>query len=642
MENFKERDIDIIQLKFPENIRRRPGKAIGSTDNPNVILREVIDNAVDEIFGSMRANHIWVRTNKYNPMCIVADNGRGLPIIWDKVEGKTKAELAVASLDAGSKFSKTIDTVATGMNGYGVSCTNALSDHFIVLSMVTKENYNKSIPAVKDMYDKNPGKSLFYFIEFKKGIKQDEGCIEEESAKDKWEIDFPSRMSTIVALSPDPEIFKSVEAHYPTKNLYYVKVVTEKFYKKLPKVTIDDSDVNHEFDPFKFEFTKDLSVKRWNGDVKAAKFYVNFELSKDMSDHEFTGSVNSLVCDNGVHLNYMKEAYKMALQKLYHFDHSHILNALKLNVIVLAGEVDFSSQTKERLTKLDGLWEEEVAPELSKEFIKIMKANKDYFDDHVERLNAYAATLTKISTINKIKNSMNHSGASSSKARSRMPAELVDALSSNRSECELFITEGKSAGGNIIQARTPDSTQAVIQLRGVPMNAINADLDTFLDNPEMQVIYRSIGAGVNEFHDVSNSRYGKMIIAADADPDGYRIAALIIGMFAKKMTFLLEKGMVYFLETPIYRQGDKYIYQSDDIEKELDTSKPFIRYKGLGKFNVSDLRVIATGKETRRLVQITLEDVDSALNLLTSSYARKCLMADKGILIDPFNLGIYL
>jgi DNA gyrase/topoisomerase IV subunit B len=318
------------------------------------------------------------------------------------------------------------------------------------------------------------------------------------------------------------------------------------------------------------------------------------------------------------------------------------LNGLKLNVIALAGEVDFSSQTKERLTKLDGLREDEVAPELSKEFIKIMRANKEYFDDHVERLNAYAATLTKISTINKIKSSMNGSGASNSRSRSKMPEGLVDAISNNRKECELFITEGKSAGGNIVQARTLDGTQAVIQLRGVPMNAVNADLDTFLDNPEMQVIYRSIGAGVNEFHDISNSRYGKIIIATDADPDGYRIAALVIGMFAKKMTFLIENGMVYFLETPIYKQGTKYIYQSDDIEKELDTSKPFIRYKGLGKFNVSDLKIIATGKDTRRLVQVTLDDAEYALTLLTSSYARKCLMIEKDILIDPFKLGLYL
>jgi len=100
--------------------------------------------------------------------------------------------------------------------------------------------------------------------------------------------------------------------------------------------------------------------------------------------------------------------------------------------------------------------------------------------------------------------------------------------------------------------------------------------------------------------------------------------------------------MVYFLETPIYKQGTKYIYQSDDIEKELDTSKPFIRYKGLGKFNVSDLKIIATGKDTRRLVQVTLDDAEYALTLLTSSYARKCLMIEKDILADPFKLGLYL
>jgi len=197
----------------------------------------------------------------------------------------------------------------------------------------------------------------------------------------------------------------------------------------------------------------------------------------------------------------------------------------------------------------------------------------------------------------------------------------------------------RSAEGSILKARN-NTYQAVMALRGIPMNTVNRDLDELFENEEMRSIISAIGVGVNEYHDLSNPRYGKIIIAADADADGGKIASLILGFFAKKMTFMIREGMVYVLDSPLYLQNNKYIFPTDDIDNELDKSKPFNRFKGLGELNVDDAKRVLVGNE-RRLVKINLGNVDYALSLLTSTNARKELIINKGLLIDPYNTGIF-
>lgn len=632
----EDKDIEIVHLKFPENIRKRPGMYIGGIDNADVILREVIDNSIDELFNCKNCN--TVISNKQGDWYVTSDNGRGIPIYITE-EGITAAELACSSLHAGSKFDKTLSSASIGLNGVGIKATNALSEKFIILSRVTIDNHTTSIHEVEGAPFKSDEPYHFYYIEFEKGIKTGEGCIGALKAFEKFGFEFPTDASTVTAFIPDKSIFKDVKASYPKKNMLYVKTVTEKFYGKTVKIILNGEEASSEFEPYQLQFMKWISISDYTGREKTAQFYVNFELDSNMSVMDITGSINSLPVDLGLHLRIAKDAYSDALSKCYNLGHNYTLNGLKMNVIVMCGEVDFASQTKERCTKLDDLTPNECIPELSKEFSKIIKANAEIFDGHVARLNEYAESLLQISTINKIKSMIVVAGEEGSRVRSKIPASVKDAASTDREKCELFIVEGKSAGGTIVKARDRNY-QGVIELRGVPMNAINADLDTLLDNEEMKNIISAIGVGVNEHYNMDNPRYGKIIIAADADPDGLRIASLIAGMIAKKMTFLIERGMVYVLETALYRQGDLYIYPGE--EELLDRSKGFKRYKGLGEINVDEAKIMITNQETRRLRQLTLDNVDHALSLLTSSFARKNLMIDSGVLIDPFNLGIFI
>lgn len=646
---IKDRDIDIKELEFPFNVRTRPGMYCGATDNPNVILREAVDNAIDESFGSTQCNKIFIVTKvnfDANPKqyYIVADNGRGIPIILDEKKHITKTKMALTILNAGSKFSRTLDTVSTGMNGVGISVSSALSEEFIICSKITEKNYDKSIPEVKELWlSHQPKEECFYVLGFKEGLQYLETAMTIGDIKSRWNVEFPEKMSTIVFFRPDPKIFTSTVAKYNTDNLMYLTQFHKLFYDKKVDIDIDGLKAQDYYKPYKFEFKVPISINTGllNEDgspkLKQAIFYVTFQCDTDMYTNDVTGSVNSLVVNRGIHLNYVRSAYRNSLKRYFNINHEYLTAGIMMDVIVMAGEVDFSSQTKENCVRIDGLYEYEVAPILESEFKKIFRANQDYFDDHVARLNEYAASLTKISAINKVKSMVVIASEAGKSVRSKLPSSVKDCFSEDRKECELYIVEGKSAGGSILKARD-ERTQAVIELRGVPLNSVNVDLDTLLDNKEMSTIISAIGVGVNEYFVEDSLRYGKVIIAADADPDGLRISSLLLGFFAKRITELVRLGHVYVLDSPFYKQDGKYIYPTDDIDSLLDRSKPFTRYKGLGEMSSYEASECLTGPG-RRLRRVTLDNVDDAIDLLTSTYSRKQLMIKNKLVVDPYNIG---
>lgn len=627
-----DQEINIVKLDWHEAIRTRSGMYIGGTENPSVLLREAIDNSIDELYGNNTTTKIYIDTTK--AWKVVADNGRGIPISWDDKYNMTKTELAVTSTHTGSKFNKT--DVAIGLNGVGLSATNALSSDFIVLSRITELNYNNSIPEVRDFYNNNPN-NIYYYIHFSKGIKQKEGAINYTDIESNFGFNFPPGMMTITAFIPDDTIFQSTEVSIPTKNLSYVHTIMDKIYHRRITIEVNGSDVKSEFEPYKYEFIKTISMTKGD-EERTATFYINFQPDNMMSVSEASGSVNSLVCNRGTHIEVAKSAYTDALKMVYGITHPNIFCGIRLNVILIASDVDFSSQTKERCTRIENFLFVQMASQLIPEFKRIMKRNNDEFSSHVERLNEYISSLTKISTINKIKNALATVGSNGARVQSKIPKSVRDAAINDRNQAELFIVEGKSASGSILNTRD-SRTQAVFELRGIPMNTINRDLDEIFDNEEMRSLISAIGAGVNEYFDINLARYGKIIIAADADPDGLKIASMVAGMIAKKMTFLIEKGMVYILRSPLFIQDGKFIYPEDT--NELDQSKPYTRIKGLGELRDDQAETIITNANTRRLYQLTLEDVEHALSLLTVTSARKMLMIDNNIVTDPFNLGLW-
>lgn len=637
----KDKEIDIIALPYPDNIRTRLGMYLGSNEDPSVGLREVIDNSVDELMGSISGTKIdiQIKQGQSGGYYVVADNGRGIPILWDDEYQMTKTQLAMTRINAGSKFDGK-GGISSGINGTGASAFNAVCDEYIVLSKITANNAKSSIDAVKDLWNRvniNVDEP-FYYIYFQKGIKIEEGADTKNNLQKKFGFEFPDKMSTITAFKPDPTIWLSTVANYNKKALQYVGVILDKFLHKTCQIFIDGVEVSDKFEPYQFEFIREINLPYNNDTIRHAKFYVNFDVDKDLSVQESSGSVNSIIVNRGLHVDCTRKAYCDALKNYFHIYHEHLTPGLKFNVICLASNVDYSSQTKERVTKIDNLWTEDIVPALSKEFRQIFRDNEEYFQSHVARLNEYAESLTKISAINKVKQIVG-TVEGGNRVRSKIPTSVKDAASNNRMECELYICEGKSAASTLIKARNP-KIHAILPLRGIPLNSINADLDTILDNEEMRGLITAIGSGVNEYFNLDSARYGKIILAADADADGGKICSMILGTIAKKMTFLLDDGRVFIAISPLYVQGDKKVYAGQDPAKIIDVSKSFKRYKGLGELNVSEAKEFFFNEDTRNLMQVTTGNLDYVFELLTISSVRKDLMVKNDIIVDKYNTGI--
>lgn len=641
--NIIDEEINIQELKFPNNIRKRLGMFLGSSENPDVALREVIDNAVDELFGYTACDKvdIQIKSGQKGSWYVVSDNGRGFPILLDNEKGITKVELAMTTLNAGSKF-ESKGNISNGLNGVGASAVNAVSNRYVVLSKITNKNFNKSIKAVEDLFNSVSTSEMFYFIEFAKGIKVDEGALLKNEAEVKFGFEFPEGMSTIAAFIPDDTIWKSTVANYNKKALSYVQVILKKFYDKEAVIIIDGKEVSDQFEPYAFEFIKEVKVdtKNYKGEDihKNAKFYINFDVDSDLSVHDTTGSVNSLIVNRGLHINYIESIYKDALKSHYNIQHDYTYCGLKLNVICLTPNADYSSQTKERCTKIDDLTYEEVYRELACEFHNIFADNNDYFETHVKRLNEYYDSIQSISAIQKVKQVVGTVDGGN-RVRSKLPSSVKDASSNNRSDCELFLVEGKSASGTMLKARNPE-IHAILELRGMVMNSINSDLDQIMDNAEMCSIITAIGAGVNEYFNIDNCRYGKIILSADSDYYGEKINAMLLGFITKKMTFLVKTGKVYIALAPLFHQGDVYVYPGQDPKDYLDYDKPFRRYKGIGEINIKEAKDFYFNPDTRNLLRVTLNNADYVFELLTSTYQRKQLMITNDIIIDKYNTGI--
>lgn len=631
-----DKEIIIEKLEFPENIRRRPGKEIGSTEKPDVLLREVIDNSIDEIYGCSTCDSIYVITKDMNGWNLVADNGRGIPI---RMKGSiTMTELATCHMDAGSKFSK-VDSVAIGMNGHGIKATNALSNRFVVLSKITENNFDKSIPEVRRCWELYGGKEeIFYFIYFEKGYKKNEGANTKKNLEEGFGISFPEGMSTVTAFQPDETIFTKVACEFPSRNLKYLNFIAKSLYNKGKlNILLNGEPIHEDYQPLSNVFTKEIET---NEGYKI-KFLVNFEFDKNLNVVEVTGSVNSLPVDRGIHIDLIRNAYTNALSNYFGITHGYLFYGIRLNVIVLAGEVDFSSQTKERLTYLAGTYSRDIdtITELSKGFNTIFKEHEEDWKGHVQRLEILYESMQQISIIDQIKSNVQIASNNRSSYKSNMPANVDDATSSDRSQCSLYIVEGQSAGGNMVKARDR-RYDAIFYLRGKPMNGVMSEKEQLWENREMKAIINAVGCGMDEYQVVENPPFSKIIIATDADADGRNIASMLIAFFCARMPAIVRAGMLYSVETPLFIQDGKFAYLGDDVENIIDKSKPFSRIKGLGELDPEELEKYIFDKENRRLVQITMENAKTAIDLVTSTFARKALLVSKQIIRDPYNVGV--
>ncbi|MBV9913027.1 MAG: DNA topoisomerase IV subunit B [Sinobacteraceae bacterium] len=602
---------DIEVLSGLEPVRRRPGMYT-HTSRPNHLAHEVIDNSVDEALAGY-CKQIDVKLFKDGSL-EVADDGRGMPVDIHPKEKVSGVELILTRLHAGGKFSDQTYKFSGGLHGVGVSVVNALSKHL-------------------ECWIKRGGKE--YNIGFKDGKVSSKleviGSVGQRNT------------GTTVRFWPDPQFFDSDKFSIaPLKHTLKAKAVL------CPglRITFTNEPTGEKDEWF---FTGDLGAylleELGKTDTLPAEPIVSPAAEQNAAvsyallwapDAPLTVAesyVNLIpTIEGGTHVNGLRSGVAQALREFCEF-RNLVPRGIKLTpediwdkacfvLSVKFKEPQFAGQMKERLASRD------AAPLVEGVIRDSVALWLNRHPDAGERIAQFA-----------IANAQERIKAAQRVVRKRiaagpaLPGKLADCASQEPRRSELFLVEGDSAGGSAKQAREKDF-QAIMPLRGKILNTWELDSGAIAASEEVHNI--SIALGVEPgSSDLSQLRYHKICILADADSDGQHIATLLCALFLRHFRPLVTNGHVYVAMPPLYRidAGKQVHYALDEVERdqilkriaqESPRTKPAVtRFKGLGEMNPAQLRETTIDPRTRRLVQLTVDGKDETDQLMDMLLAKK-------------------
>ena len=618
---------DIQVLEGLDAVRMRPGMYIGSTGTRGLhhLIWEIVDNAIDEAANGY-ATEITV-TLKKDGSCEVTDNGRGVPVDIHPQFGVSAVEVVYTQLHAGGKFSDKNYAYSGGLHGVGASVVNALSEWMVV---DVYQNYAHYQQRFESSTDPKTGKIL-------------SGHPVAPLAK----VGNTRKRGTQVCFKPDARVFE--DTHFQTdlvrrrvRELAYLNrgvkfVFTDERLKDPAERTVEycyeggladfvkylNTDKNVITDPIVFEASRDGLL------VRVAIQYTD---SYTESIYSFVNNVPTP--EGGTH----ETGFKAAVTKAFN-DYARRIGALKekdnnlsgedfregMTAVVYAGvqKPQFEGQTKGRLGNT------EVRPIVEAICLEQLSL---YLDD-LKNQEVATRIVEKAVKAARVREAARKARDVARQKNQLEAAPLVGKLASctgrNWKENELFIVEGDSAGGSAKQGRDR-RFQAILPLRGKPLNAEKKRIDQVLANEEFRSIITALGTGIGEEFDLSHLKYDRVIILSDADQDGAHIRAILLTFFFRYMRELVTDGHVYIGMPPLYcaKKGAEHIYCFDEKElaratKKLGRGYSVQRYKGLGEMNPEQLWETTMNPNGRKMVQVTIEDLAEAERRVT------VLMGDK-------------
>lgn len=584
---------EITVLKDLEPVQLRPGMYTDTT-RPNHLAQEVIDNSVDEALAGF-ATKIEVILHK-DQSIEVTDNGRGMPVDIHPVEKVSGVEVIMSKLHAGGKFSNKNYTFSGGLHGVGISVVNALSERV-------------------DVSIKRNGK--VYKIAFENGKKVEDLTVIGTCGR--------RTTGTTVHFKPNPKYFDSEKFSVSRlRHLLRAKAVLcsgleIKFIDKVND-TEDTWLYQDGLNDYLMEAVNGLVTlpeQPFIGEFKGEKEAVSWALLWLPEGGELIGEsyVNLIpTALGGTHVNGLRQGLLDAMREFCEF-RNLLPRGVKLTADDLWDRCAYVLSLKMQDPQFAGQTKERLSSRQSAVFIGsvVKDAFSLWLNQNVQTAElladmAICSAQRRLRAAKKVVRKKLVSGPA-------LPGKLADCSSQDLNLTELFLVEGDSAGGSAKQAREREY-QAILPLRGKILNTWEVSPEQVLASQEVHDIAVALGIDPDN-DDLSQLRYGKVCILADADSDGLHIATLLCALFLRHFPKLVEQGHVYVAMPPLYRidLGKEVFYALDESEKEaiLDRlkgkkGKPNVqRFKGLGEMNPMQLRETTMAPNTRRLVQLTFE-----------------------------------
>lgn len=649
---------DLSVLQGLDAVRKRPGMYIGSTSSRGLrhLLWEIADNSVDEAIGG-HGDKITIELNEDGSM-EVADYGRGMPIDVEAKTGKSGVVVIFTELHAGGKFNSGAYQAAGGLHGVGASVVNALSSRVdVVVARDGKEHsisfdhgipghFNGSGKFTQSDKPKTGGKATCTGTRVK--FWPDTKIFQSDAVIDLDEVLQRARQTAFLV----PGLAMEVTDHRGEEKVHEEfrydggtvdfadflasgEAVTQTIvcrgegnYTETVPVLNQETGTMESTD---LDRTMEVDVAfRWNTSYETdIRSFVNIVSTPVGGSHVkgFERALNKTVNEHLRSMKVLKAAEENAVK-------DDILEGISGVILVRISEPQFEGQTKEILgTSAATRIVDKVVSEAVGNWFSIPK-NKKEAKNALEKVRA-AANARKAAKAHRERVRKKNQVESAS-----MPAKLRDSRSHDLDDSELFLIEGDSAGGTAVLARD-SRTQAILPLRGKILNTMNATEAKMLDNAECMATITAMGGGWGKNFDVENIRYGKLILMADADPDGDHIRCLLLAMLWKYMRPLIEAGRVYSAVPPLFqlkvlgkKSWKEYAFTSDEMQEKLKKITKDIprhrievtRLKGLGEQDAEDLAETTMDRESRELRRVTIGEAEDA-----SSKAMQDLMGSDAV-----------
>jgi topoisomerase-4 subunit B len=621
---YQARDIEVLTGLEP--VQRRPGMYTDTT-HPNHLIQEVIDNSVDEALAGY-CKDIEVILHEDGSI-EVTDNGRGMPVDIHPEHGIPGVELILTRLHAGGKFSNENYQFAGGLHGVGVSVVNALSTDL-------------------DVWIKRDGQE--YHMSLQNGDKVSElkvvGTVGQRNT------------GTRLRFLPDPKYFDSPKIIYKElRHLLRAKAVLCPGLHVTLSVAKTGEKEEWQFNQGLEDYLQNallginqLPETPFKGEMKGSDSEVSWALCWLPEGGQLQESYVNLIptLQGGTHVNGLRTGMVDALREFCEMHNllprgvrlapDDIWDRIAYILSVKMTDPQFSGQTKERLssracaTFVSGVLKDAFS----------LWLNQNVSDGEAIAALAISNAQKRMKKNRQVVRKKITSGPA-------LPGKLADCTSQDLSLTELFLVEGDSAGGSAKQARNREY-QAILPLRGKILNTWEVESDAVLSNQEVHDI--SVAIGVDPGSDIiSELRYGKVIILADADSDGLHIATLLCALFLKHFHALVETGHVFVAMPPLYRidVGKETHYALDAEERQAildvivaEKKKGKImetRFKGLGEMNPLQLRESTIDPDTRRLVQLTIDSETKTTQMMDMLLCKKRASDRKAWLEDKGDLA---